>query len=642
MRALLLLLVLVCAPLHSAAQPQRDPIPIESFFKLPQYASMTLSPDGKHIAALAPLGERQGLIVIDLEKRKATPIASAPHLDAVQAYWVNSNRIVYRFATLGERVDDVRGGIYLAIDRDGSNRRELRVEGRPVVVVRTFPNESDDVIVRMPGRGGTTPVAGDIRRMNIRTGVSESLSLGKPEVGQGESWIVDDKGTTRVFTAYNPRLTQVFYRAGPQAAWTKIAQFARHTREDAFTALAIAEDGKSIYVSSRHGGDKSAIYRYDPEKKAFGEAAARHPQVDVDTTITDHGVVRGVWFDADRPGTVWFEEDLARVQSAIDKALPDRVNSLSWSDDRSRFLVQSYSDVSPGSFFLFDRNSGKLEWLADRRPWIKPEEMSPMRAVRLPARDGKEIPAYLTMPRGSSGKNLPIVVVVHGGPWVHGDSWRWNPEVQFLASRGYAVLQPNFRGTLRYGWDYYASSFRQWGLTMQDDVEDALKWAIAEGIADPSRACIYGGSYGGYAAMMGVAKTPDLFKCAINYVGVTDLTLLLTASWSDTWHSQFAVYSWSQLIGTTEKDSERLEATSPTKLAARIKAPVMMAYGASDIRVVPEHGTMMKAALERAGNPPEVWMMVDGEGHGFRRADNQVMFYGAMEKFLDKHIGARQ
>jgi dipeptidyl aminopeptidase/acylaminoacyl peptidase len=302
-------------------------------------------------------------------------------------------------------------------------------------------------------------------------------------------------------------------------------------------------------------------------------------------------------------------------------------------------LIDSRSDVSPGSFYLYDRKSAKMEWLGDRQPWVDPKRMSPMQPVRYKARDGLEIPAYLTVPRDSSGKNLPLVVLVHGGPNIPGDSWGFQPEVQFLASRGYAVLQPNYRGTTRYGWKHFSSALKQWGLTMQDDVTDGVAWAVAQGFADPKRVCIYGGSYGGYAAMMGVAKTPEVFKCAINYVGVTDLPLLLTATWSDTYHSDFAVFADKYRIGDPDKDLDRLKATSPTNLASRIKAPVMMAYGASDVRVVPQHGTFMKSALERAGNPPEVWMMVDGEGHGFRRMDNQVMFYGAMEKFLDKHIG---
>ena len=261
-----------------------------------------------------------------------------------------------------------------------------------------------------------------------------------------------------------------------------------------------------------------------------------------------------------------------------------------------------------------------------------------MQPVRYPARDGLEIPAYLTLPPTGSGKNLPLVVVVHGGPWVDGDTWGFDPEAQFLATRGYAVLQPNFRGTTRYGWKHFASSFGQWGLSMQDDVTDGVKWAVEHGIADPKRVCIYGASYGGYATMMGLAKDPDLYKCGINYVGVTDVSLFLTATWADYAQSDFIKYAVKEMVGDAAKDAERLKATSPVEQAARIKAPVLMAYGAVDFRVPIEHGTRMRAAMERNGAKP-IWMVAEGEGHGFREMKNQKMFYEAMEKFLAEHIG---
>jgi dipeptidyl aminopeptidase/acylaminoacyl peptidase len=303
-------------------------------------------------------------------------------------------------------------------------------------------------------------------------------------------------------------------------------------------------------------------------------------------------------------------------------------------------LIDSRSDVSPGTFYLYDKRAGKIEWLADSMPWLDPKKLSPVKPVRYKARDGLEIPAYLTVPRGASGKDMPMVVMIHGGPWVSGDHWRFNPEVQFLASRGYAVLQPNFRGTTRYGWKHFSSSFKQWGLAMQDDITDGVRWAIDQGIADPKRICIYGASYGGYAAMMGLAKTPELFKCGINYVGVTDLPLFLTISWSDYAYSDFVSYGAKTMVGDVDRELDQLKKTSPTELAANIQAPVLMAYGAEDRRVPIEHGNRMKAALDRAGKKYQ-WMVGAGEGHGFRDMRNQEMFYGAMEKFLAENIGPK-
>ena len=450
--------------------------------------------------------------------------------------------------------------------------------------------------------------------------------------------MVDRNGVARALTTHVENVQRIWYRDGADSPWRKLDEF------DPLVAgwhpVAIADDGKRLIASThRDGRDKAALAIYDPAIRSFVETLASHPQVDLEQLLGDKEGIRGVAYDADRAGSAWFDADIAAVQAGVDKALPDHVNSLSWSIDKSKFLVISYADVLPATFYLFDRKAGKLEFLADAMPWIDPKKMLPMQAVRYKARDGLEIPGYLTVPKNTSGKNLPMVVVVHGGPWVSGDHWYYNPEVQFLASRGYAVLQPNFRGTTRYGWKHFSSSFKQWGLAMQDDITDGVQWAIDQGVADPKRVCIYGASYGGYATMMGLAKTPDLFKCGINYVGVTDLNLFGTATWSDFAYSDFLKFGMKDMVGDLAGDTERLRNTSPVLMADRIKAPVLMAYGSSDVRVVPEHGTRMKSALERAGKKAQ-WMMVEGEGHGFRDMKNQVMFYGAMEKFLDENIGA--
>jgi dipeptidyl aminopeptidase/acylaminoacyl peptidase len=623
---------------------------IETFFKRPQYGAATLSPDGATIAALAPVSGRQNVVVIDMAKRTAAPVTAFTDRDIVMVRWVNSKRMLVQTGSLATRVADARGGGIYAVDRDGSALRLVgegeeqigggaRMVARPISIVRTLPGETDDFIAQeyvFDATGHVTP--GGLFRVDSRSGRRTTLSLGKPDSGAGEAWVVDRNGVARVFIAQARNAAKIYYRKGEDAPWRKMDEFSTLSG-DKWTPLAVAEDDKTLYVTSWRGRDKGAIVRYDPETKTFGDVVASHPQVDLDQLVQPQGEVAGVYYQADKGGTAWFDETLAQVQVAMDKALPGNVNLLSPSADRQHFVVTSFSDVSPGSFYLFDRKSGKLEWLADSRPWIKPSEMSPTTPVRYPARDGLQIPAYLTVPKGSSGKNLPMVVMVHGGPWVPGDTWRWNPEVQFLASRGYAVLQPNYRGTTRYGWKHFSSSFKEWGLTMQDDITDGVQWAIKEGVADASRVCIYGGSYGGYATMMGLAKTPDLFKCGINYVGVTDLDLFVNATWSDFAYSEFLSYGVKDMFGDWNTERAKLLAVSPVELASRIKAPVMMAYGASDVRVVPEHGSRMKAALEKAGHPAEVYMMVEGEGHGYQDMKNQVLFYGAMEKFLDKYIG---
>ncbi len=627
----------------AAAARAADKIPVEDFFRLPRYAAMSIAPDGRHIAALAPVNGRQNVVVLDVPPKEAHAVTAFGKVDVVFVDWLDSRRLVVATGSLATRDFDRRGGELYAVDLDGSDPKTLAAPdptalvGHGLQFVRKLPGEGDDIVAQESTYGAEGFEAGALVRVDSRTGRRTNISVGKPDVGEeGESWVVDNRGVARALRATGKGRTRVWYRAGPDAPWRKLADYAN--TEPGWFPLAVGEDDRTLYVAAYGGGDKAAIMRYDPATKTFGEVVARHPQVDLSNLVASDGKVVGVRYDADRVGYAWFDPALARIQSAVDKALPDTVNLLSWSRDRSMVVVTAYSDVSPGTFYLLDTKHGKLSFMADRAPWIKPAEMSHMKPVRYTARDGMQIPAYLTIPRGKAPKDLPLVVFVHGGPWVTGDDWRYDPDVQFLASRGYAVLQPNYRGTLRYGWKHLHASYGQWGLAMQDDVTDGVKWAVAHGIADPKRVCIYGASYGGYAAMMGLARDPGLYRCGIDYVGVTDLPLFLTMTWADYARSDFVDYDAKAMVGDPDRDAKRLRETSPVYLADRIKAPVLMAYGGADRRVPVEHGLRMKAALDKAGVEYR-WVVMEGEGHGFRDPANQKAFYEAVEKFLAAHLG---
>jgi dipeptidyl aminopeptidase/acylaminoacyl peptidase len=639
-----LLALVASAAAHAATS-------IEDFFRLPRYASMLISPDGQHIAALSPVKGRQNLVVLDVPPKEATALTAFDGKDVVWFRWIDSKRVLFSTGSLATRSDDYRGGALYAIDIDGGAVKQLAegngideklvsgvsAIGHGLRIVRFLSADGEDFIAQEMTFDALGRQMGELVRINSRTGRRTNILVGKPDSAEEEGWVVDDHGIARAMIASGKGRTRIYYREGEGAPWRKLDDF--DSQQPGWSPLALAEDGKTLYVSAYDGQDKAAIYRYDPATRKFGEVVARHPQVDLSNLVYDYsGKVVGVSYNADRFGVAFFDEGLARVQAAVDKSFPDTVNILSASRDRSRFVVTSISDRLPGTYYLFDVKKGRIEYLADASPWIDPKQMSPVKPVRYQARDGLEIPAYLTLPKGSDGKNLPLVVDVHGGPWVSGDGWWFDPEVQFLASHGYAVLQPEYRGTTRYGWKHYHSSFGQWGLAMQDDVTDGVKWAVAQGIADPKRVCIYGASYGGYAAMMGVAKDPDLYKCAVDYVGVTDLPLLLTATWSDFAYTDYLEYDSKKLVGDVDKDAKRLHDTSPDQLADRIKVPVLMAYGGADVRVPLEHGTRMKAALDKAGAKYE-WMVMDGEGHGFRDPANQKTFYEAVAKFLDRNLG---
>ena len=381
----------------------------------------------------------------------------------------------------------------------------------------------------------------DVYRLNTDTGRRTLRSLGKP--GDVVRWVVDRKGAVRAaVTEEKEGGGRVYWRPAESAPWEKIDEFAPHGQQ--IVPVGFDGDG-SLIVASRSGRDRMALYRFDPEKKTLGELLAAHPQVDLAGGLvydrTKERVV-GVAYNADRPGVAWFDEDWARVAAMVDGALPNHFNVL-------------------------------------------------------------EIPGWLTLPKGTDAKNLPLIVLVHGGPWVHGAGWRWNSEAAFLGSLGYAVLEPEFRGSTGWGWKHYRASFKQWGRAMQDDLDDGMDWLVKQGTVDPKRACIMGASYGGYAVMMGLARDPDRWRCGIDVVGVTDINLMYDVAWSDIANSTFIKYTAKDMLGDQVADAAQLKATSPIAQAARVRSPVLMAYGANDRRVPLIHGEKMRDAL-RARDVP--------------------------------------
>jgi dipeptidyl aminopeptidase/acylaminoacyl peptidase len=294
------------------------------------------------------------------------------------------------------------------------------------------------------------------------------------------------------------------------------------------------------------------------------------------------------------------------------------------------------SDKQPRTTYVYNTATRKFTNLGSAHPALDRKQMGETDFVRVRARDGLSIPAYLTLPPGGVKKNLPMVVLVHGGPWVRGANWAFNAEVQFLATRGYAVLQPEFRGSTGFGWKHFEAGFKQWGRAMQNDVADATRWAIEQGYADPKRVCIAGASYGGYATLMGLANDPDLFRCGVQWVGVTDPQLMFSVYWSDI-SNEAKKYSYSKLIGDPVADAGMMEAVSPIKNAAKIKQPLLMAYGAWDVRVPLVHGEKFRDAMKPHNEKVE-WVLYPNEGHGWARPENRIDFWKRVETFLAREL----
>src|SRR6202022_142297 len=322
------------------------------------------------------------------------------------------------------------------------------------------------------------------------------------------------------------------------------------------------------------------------------------------------------------------------VYKTIQEKVPGyEFDLVSTDKNEDAFVVRAFTDRSRPVFYLYDSDSGELAKLADSAPWLKPDDLAEMKPIEYKSRDGLTINGYLTLPKGRTPKNLPVVVNPHGGPWGR-DEWGFDPETQFLANRGFAVLQMNFRGSTGYGRKFWEASFKQWGKAMQDDVTDGVNWLISQGIADPKRVAIYGGSYGGYAVLAGITKAPDLYAAAVDYVGVSNLfTFMKTIP--PYWKPMLDMFH--EMVGDPEKDKQLFQENSPALNADKIKTPLFVAQGAKDPRVNINESNQIVDALKKRGIDVE-YMVKENEGHGFHNEENRFAFYEAMEKFLEKYL----
>jgi dipeptidyl aminopeptidase/acylaminoacyl peptidase len=352
-------------------------------------------------------------------------------------------------------------------------------------------------------------------------------------------------------------------------------------------------------------------------------------------------IVTGVTYFTDKRHYHFFDGDRQKLQEDLERRLPgyevvaaDGQNMQS--KDETRVLVRTFSDKSLGAYYYYNRTSGEFRQLAAVSPWLNEGELADVKPIQYQSRDGLTIHGYLTLPQGVDPKNLPVVINPHGGPWAR-DRWGFNPEVQFLANRGLAVLQMNFRGSTGYGRAFWEAGFKQWGLKMQDDVTDGAEWLIKQGIADPKRIGIYGGSYGGYATLAGLTFTPDLYACGVDYVGPSNLFTLF-ASFPPYW--ELEKQKFYEMVGDPVKDKKLLREVSPFFHADRIKAPLLVAQGANDPRVKKAESDMIVQALEKRGIKVE-YLVKNNEGHGFHNEENRFDFYHAMERFFAAHLSSR-
>ncbi|MBX3607779.1 MAG: S9 family peptidase [Piscinibacter sp.] len=644
------------APL--AAQAAAGPPPVEHYTRLPEIDDVTVSPSGKRLALLVfgPDGRRRvGVMDLDPVGRPRI-VAGFGDADINEVQWVSDDRLVFEAHEPGAEVRQGGAGTF-AVDHDGTRQRQLiawrhstaRVGSH--VVSRVLPYGWDLHSVTDDGSGDVFvqqrvhDAVGDLERVQLArlstlTGELTPLSLGAPP--GTFRWLLDPQGEPRLLIAQHEGRRQVYRRRDASADWEKIADY-EPLLEGGFLPWHAGADGR-IWVLSRRSGQGQALYELDPASgRAKAEAALAVPGFDLrPTKVIDPvgGRLLGVHFVADRPRSYWFDETLQRLQLGIDAALPagrsnrllcGRCTTSRW------FVVRSSSDRLPAEYLLFDREKGTLLALGTARPWIDEATQGRRSLHRVPARDGLSLPLYVTRPAGAAEDTpLPAVVLVHGGPWVRGADLGWSAQAQFLASRGYLVLEPEFRGSEGYGFELFQAGWKEWGRAMQTDLEDVVRWAAQRRLADPARVCVVGASYGGYAALMAPIATPGTFRCAASFAGVTDISLMYDISWSDI--SEAArQYSMPVLIGARQADAERLDAASPLKRVAEIKVPLLVAHGGLDRRVPIAHARAFVEAARRAGVPVQELTYPD-EGHGFFRPANRVDYYRRLEEFLARSL----
>ncbi|MEP6505361.1 MAG: alpha/beta fold hydrolase, partial [Betaproteobacteria bacterium] len=607
-----------------------DPL-LVPFLKPIAYTQMSLSPDGRHAAAIAinPARDNSAVLMIDTDTLDVKMIVQ-PRAWKVNGYepyvrrprsvrWLDDARIAVNFTVAD-------GAIF---DLDGTAGNDL-MEGY-LHPLRDAAGKPTDWHIVIRERAHMTFSA-----VNVHTKESRNYDLDLPD--DLEDWATDRTGDiraarTRDTSSWSDHTTlTTWYRADTRSKWQKVDE--RAITADPFHVISVADRPGHLIVEAYNGGDRLAIWDYDVAGHAYGELMAGHPTEDVvaqsfEGAADVGGEVKDVITDGLRTRHYWFDEHYARLQAVLDASLPDHVNVL-LSAGADHVLVYSYSDVDPGRWYAMDAKALKMKEIAQRMPSIDPARMQPVQALRYPSFDGTSVPAYLTLP-GKPAKPAPLVVLIHGGPQAR-DHWEFDSEVQILAAHGYAVFQPQFRGSTGFGRRFEEAGYGQWGRAMQDDITAGVHWLIDRKIADPQRICIVGASYGGYAALWGLEKTPDLYKCGVSLAGVTDLGRMLVDQ-SDTSYSSIGREMIRHRMGDAFTQAAALDEVSPVKHADRIVVPVLIAHGEQDGRVPISHGKRMRDALQDLHKDVQ-WLYFPHAGHGLRLAEEQAEYYDALFALL--------
>lgn len=619
---------------------------MESFARLPVIRGVTISRDGKYVTYSVIADLQEAFAFKNLETGKINAVEGGVGIPATSPRWVSNNRVVY--------------GRMSAIDRDGSHYAGILGYPRYVdkrdqnqlysgwIIFNRFKGDKEgnvlmlefDHPVQFGSYGLTTLNHPNVINMDTRTGNYFRI-LQNP--GKVTGWLPDAEGVIRVGVEEDNGLARVIYRSSEGTPWTVLNGLDYAKRSVGLRGL--SADGNTLYLSLVTSDGTWGIYAYDMVKQQLGELILSHQLFDI--LPWGHGSsydrivyapntreILGIQYETDTPKVVWFDPTMSAIQGALDQGLKNHVNTIvDMSDDMKKLVVYSWSAKDPGTYYIFDLNKKELKPLFPTSPWIKPDQMADVYPISYKSRDGLLIHGYLTVPAGKEPKNLPLVVFPHGGPFGR-DSWGFSRDPQFLASRGYAVLQMNYRGSPGFGESFFEKGHRHIGRELQDDITDGTRWAIAQGIADPHRIAIMGWSFGGYSTLMGLTREPDLYRCGIDLAGVTDWKAILKYDLSI---SKDNKEEMADLLGDPGKDAADLDEISPTNHVDKIRAPLLMVYSKDDTTVPYEQARLMRDAMDRAHKPYELVTKVN-EGQGFYTYEHRLELYKKVDEFLSANM----
>lgn len=600
-------------------------IDMKLFFKNADKNNFQISLDGNYYSYLANYKEMQNVYVQKIGDTNTIRV-TGDTLRSIREYGWKGDRIVYAQDIGGDENFQL-----FSVNTNGSDLKALTpfpgYRTGVLDLLRYIPGKEKELLIMINKRDKQYF---DPYLINIETGQLTLLYENKENF---DSWYADNTGTIRMATKTDGVNISYLYRNTDKDEFKVLLTT---SFKEQFTPQSFDANDKNVYVLSNIGRDKVALVEFDPVANKEVKEIYANPDYDLTGVFYDrkNKVLAGIYWTGEKDESHYFDAKWASIDAGLKQQFKGyEIGFAGWDDEMNKGIVYVYSDKLRLKYYVYNFTTKETTEVANPFPWINENDMAEMKPITYISRDGLTVHGYLTLPKGIKAEKIPIVVNPHGGPWAR-DGWYYDSEVQFLANRGYGVLQMNFRGSTGYGKKYWEASFKEWGKKMQDDITDGVEYLIKQGIADPKRIAIYGGSYGGYATLAGVAFTPDLYACAVDYVGVANLFTFM-----NTFPPYWKPYldQWYEMVGNPKKDSLLMADASPVLHVDKIKTPLLIAAGANDPRVNKAESDQMVNALRSRGVEVE-YMVKDNEGHGYLNQENKFDFYGTMEKFLEKHL----